>query len=131
MSKWDRFCGEHEQISGYLNLSTPSDACKRELAAFFAHIIYNSNFFDSTSDKNNLQGLYILQETGCQTLPYQSHCLYKDPDAVEIYFDFEGAYYFGRGPLMTKGIRNYYNYGVVTNHDERFRSPQYFNLNPD
>ena len=43
LSKWEYFCGEHEQIIGYLNLSSSADACKRELAAFFTHIIYNSN----------------------------------------------------------------------------------------
>ena len=79
-----------------------------------------------------MKGLFILRENGCQVEPLAAHCLYKDPDAVPtIYPNYEDAFYFGRGPLMTKGVRSYYNYSIVTNHDQRFKGPQYFIKDPD
>ena len=51
VAQFPKFCAERKLENAYANLKNETTACKRELAALFAHITYESGlYFDKVWD---------------------------------------------------------------------------------
>ena len=107
---YPKFCGESDPS---LALSE-TEACKRELATLFAHIIYESNGGTPDHHEYFRQGLKHVKDHHCGKYPKYPpfdgppECdFYSHGWTAKTWTPIEHAQYYARGPLMLKWNYNY------------------------
>ena len=112
VAKFPYFCGEnyHENVSD-------KETCIKEVSSLFAHFVqetsYNSEWLVKAEGIDRFrQGLYWLQELGCEK-GGNAGCNYAYGGwAGEAWPVHAGAQYYGRGPLQ---LSYNFNYGSFSN----------------
>ena len=127
VSKFPKFCGESN--TAFNNL-TVEQACKRELAAIFAHWGQETGKRDPADGPFWTQALYWVQEIRCNGTNDPS-CDYKAYNwAADAWPNDPDEQYYGRGPMQLSWN---YNYGQFSNifAPSSYNSKLYLLENPD